>query len=352
MAMEALHIVVAGAGNIGSHLLPHLARIPEITRITLVDPDRYQASDGNLAGQNIDRCDLEKSKVEVQAEKLRRIRPAIEVSPIQARIEDVPRGLLACSLFAGCLDTRLARQHLNEIAWRLSTPWIDCGVLGSQNLARVSAYSPADDSPCLECAWDPGPDGEYAVLEQEFLCGAGAPSYPSMASSALGALAASLAAIEVAKLVRNPAHGSLGGWQAIVDAEHHIMQVTRMRRNPQCRFSHRAWRIEPWICPVGSTTVGDALRALGCLRVEGHGFVRGLVCPGCGLRDDVVRMNRPLARCSACNRRMAPADFGSLNYLDAANSAAFSNQTLARIGFRAGDIVSSFGRHRVLMEAA
>ena len=32
--MGALHFVVAGAGgNIGSHLLPHLARMPEVSRL-------------------------------------------------------------------------------------------------------------------------------------------------------------------------------------------------------------------------------------------------------------------------------------------------------------------------------
>jgi hypothetical protein len=238
------------------------------------------------------------------------------------------------------------------MAWRLNTPWIDLGVLGSQNLARVTTYRPVEDASCLECSWDPGPHGEYAVLEQEYLCGAGTRIYPSMSSSALGGLAASFGAIEIAKFLRDAPHGSFGGRQVIVDAEHHTMQVTADRRNPWCRFDHRVWRLEPWVCPVSSTTVGDALRALGCLRVEGHRFVRGLVCPGCGRHDDAVRMNRPPARCAACNRRMTPADFGYLDHLDPVNAADISNLTLSSVGFLAGDIVSSYGRHRVLQEAA
>ncbi|MGD0910671.1 MAG: ThiF family adenylyltransferase [Terracidiphilus sp.] len=356
--MGALHIVVAGAGNIGSHLLPHLARIPAIKRITLVDPDTYEESsnsaaiESNLATQNIERSDLGRSKVEVQAEKLHSIRPDLDVVPLQARIEDVPRGLLVCSLFTGCLDSRLARQHLNEISWRLNTPWIDCGILGSQNLARVTTYRPNHDSPCLECSWNPGPDGEYALLEQEYLCGAGAISFSSMASSALGALAASLAALQVAKFVRDAAPGDFGGRQLMVDSEHHTMRLTAEYRNSRCRFDHRVWHLEPWVCSVGSTTIGDALRALGCLRVEGQRFARGLVCPGCGRRDDALRMNRPLARCSTCNLRMTPADFGYFDHLDQANAADFLDLTLSSTGVRAGDIVSSYGRHRVLKEAA
>ncbi len=350
MAMKTLHVVVAGAGNTGSHLLPHLARISEITRITVADPDLYEDADNNIAAQNIDRGDLGRPKAAVQGEKLRRIRPDLEVAAFESRIEDVPRGLLRCDLFLSCVDTKLARQHLNDIAWRLNTPWVDLGVLGSQNLARVSTHRPAQDAPCLECSWDPGPQGEYALLHQDYLCGAGGVRHPSMASSALGALAASFAAIEIAKFLRGD---SFGGSELIVDAEHRAVQVTVERRNPWCRFDHHIWHIEPWVCRVDSTTVGDALRALGCLRVEGHRFVHGLVCPGCGRRsDETLRMNRPAARCSSCDRRMTAAEFGFLDHLDPANAADFSKLTLSEIGFRCGDIVSSYGRHRILQEAA
>ena len=51
--MEARSIVVAGAGgNTGSHLLPHLARMSGMGRLTLVDPEFYEA--GNVAVQNIE----------------------------------------------------------------------------------------------------------------------------------------------------------------------------------------------------------------------------------------------------------------------------------------------------------
>ena len=136
--MENCHIVVAGCGNTGTHLLPHLARSPHISRLTLVDPDHYEIA--NVAVQNIDRMDVGQPKVVAQANKLQRIRPAmgassLEVIALQERIEDVPMGLLRCDLLVSCLDSRAARQHVNQIAWRLGIPWIDCGVLGSQILA-------------------------------------------------------------------------------------------------------------------------------------------------------------------------------------------------------------------------
>ena len=134
MPTQPRHLVIAGAGgNTGSHLLPHLARMPEISRLTLADPEYYESA--NLAVQCIDSVDVDRPKVTTQAEKLRRIRPGLgdtglQVVAMQQRIEDVPRGLLNCDLIVSCLDSKAARQHVNEIAWRLKKPWIDCGILG------------------------------------------------------------------------------------------------------------------------------------------------------------------------------------------------------------------------------
>lgn len=354
MPTKSRHLVVAGAGgNTGSHLLPHLARMPEITRLTLVDPDFYEPA--NLAVQSIERLDVDRPKVAAQAQKLRRIRPGLGESGLgviafQQRIEDVPRGALRCDLIVSCLDSKAARQHVNEIAWRLNIPWIDCGVLGSQGLVRVNAYIPSQDAPCLECAWC---HDDYSVLEQEYLCGAvSATGYPTMASSALGALAASFMAIEIAKLLgRDPAH-SLAGRQVILDANHHTIQVTAGRRNPYCRFDHRSWIIEPWNCNPEATTLAAAISTLGSLKVEGHRFAYELTCPGCSHREKFLRLNRPLARCPACGRRMVSAGFGSLERIDSSLVGENTSLTLAQVGLRAGDIVSGDNRHHRLLEAA
>ncbi len=346
--MEAAHIVVAGAGgNTGSHLLPHIARSPLVTRLTLIDPDSYETA--NLAVQNIDAADLGLPKVVAQAARLARIRPGLAIAPIQSRVEDVPRGLLRCDLFISCLDSRAARQNLSEIAWRLGVPLIDCGVLGGQNLARITTWTPAPDSPCLECAWDPA---DYALLDQEYLCGAERrTALPTGASSALGALAGSLVALELARFLCGetlpPAR------QAIFDAEHHVVQTTHERRNSECRFDHAIWHIDPWPASPSTTTLAQALRELGALRLEGHRFVSELVCPGCGRRENLgLRLNRPQARCANCDRRMASAGFGALDHLDSTLAAPFVHLTLDQLGIHSGDIVSGDRGHRQIVEAA
>jgi molybdopterin/thiamine biosynthesis adenylyltransferase len=350
--MRPLHIVVAGAGgNSGSHLLPHLARMSGVSRLTLVDPDFYEA--GNIGVQNIDASDVGKPKVTAQAAKLRRIRHDLDVEARQERIEDVPRGLLRSDLLVSCLDSRGSRQHMNEIAWRLNTPWLDCGVLGSQVLARVSAYVPSYDSPCLECAWSTGAGGDYSLLEQEYLCAAGdASSFPSKAPSGLGALAASLLAIEIEKFLCGNTADSLSSRQLILDAEHRIIQVTAERRNPWCRFDHQTWAVKPWVCDTNTMTVREALGMLGSLQVDGHCFVSELVCPGCGRREAAPRLNRPLARCSSCNRRMASTGFGSIERLEPEFANGFMDRTLAEVGLQAGDIVSSRDLHVQVTGAA
>jgi molybdopterin/thiamine biosynthesis adenylyltransferase len=347
MQMETRSIVVAGAGgNTGSHLLPHLARMSGVTRLTLVDPDIYEAA--NLEVQNIDSQDIGQPKVVAQAARLRRINPNLDMAVLQERIEDVPRGLLRCDLLVSCLDSRAARQHINEIAWRLNTPLIDCGILGSQNLARVNTYAPSYDAPCLECPW--GYD-DYSLIEQEYLCGAGrGAAYATMASAALGALAASLMALEIVRLLSGDLTEPAAARQVLVDAQNHTMQISASRRNPWCRFDHRSWMIEPWRCRPDQTTISAALREFGSLRVEGHWFSFELACPGCGRRVQSLRLNRPLARCPVCNRRMASSGFGSMERLNPESAGEFCDLTLAQAGLRAGDIVSSGRRHHQIME--
>jgi adenylyltransferase/sulfurtransferase len=343
------HLIVAGAGgNIGSHLVTHLARLPGISRLTLVDPDDYD--EGNLRVQNIDALDVGKSKVLAQAAKLQRINPELKVMALAERIEDVPRGLLRCDLMVSCVDSKAARQHINEICFRLGSPWVDSGVLGSQMLARVNAYAAESAEPCLECCW--GPD-EYALVEQDYLCAAGTgAAFPTLATSALGALAASLAAIEISKILAGDWASSVVSRQVVLDAHHHAMVTTKGRRNPSCRFDHLTWEIEPWHCRPDRTTVEAALTKSGSLQIAGHRFVKDLACPGCGRQENLFRLNRPLARCARCDRRMATTGFTAMDRLDATLPEEVRALTLAQIGVRTGDVVSAGDKHYVITEAA
>src|SRR5512136_2002699 len=84
--------IVGCGGNIGSQLVPFLAKTGIISRIVLCDKDSYEEK--NLLSQNISRRDLGKRKVTVQAAVCRRINPSIELMTFDEPIENVPLGCL------------------------------------------------------------------------------------------------------------------------------------------------------------------------------------------------------------------------------------------------------------------
>ncbi len=158
-------VVIAGCGNIGSHLAGLVARNPRVGRVVLVDPDVYEPA--NLSGQAVRGCDVFRAKAEVQAEVCGRIRPDLEVRAIVGRIEDLPLGVLRGAVLVSCLDSRVARQAANEKAWRIGIPLIDAAVDAAGLLVRVCVYRPERGAACLECGWD---DDDYALLETVMPC--------------------------------------------------------------------------------------------------------------------------------------------------------------------------------------
>jgi molybdopterin/thiamine biosynthesis adenylyltransferase len=344
------HVIVVGAGAIGSHVLPHLARSPLVSRLTVVDRDIYVRS--NLAGQSVDVQGLGRFKAVEQVRHLRRINPGLALHAIHSAVEDLPLGALRGDVILGCLDSRIARMTVNQAAWRLGVPFVDAGVEATGMLARVAAFVPAPGAPCLECGWDAA---DYAAVEQVYACQAGAASPRTGASSALGALAAALQAIECEKLLGGAASEALVGRDVLVNARHHTHFVTATRRNPACRMpDHDSWRIDPFDGPVSGTTLGDLL-ALGTLlrgagdrlafRVAGQRFATTLTCSGCGDEKPVFQLERTLRdsshRCLICNAVLRPTGFALREAVaaDAVPGTALE-APLTALGLRAGDVFS------------
>ena len=331
--MSGKHVVVVGCGNIGSHLLPHLARMRRLEAVTIIDPDRYGRS--NLVTQDIAGRDVGMPKATAQARRLRGINPALAVLPLPAAVESVPLGLLRADAILACLDSRAARQFVNEAAWRLGVPWIDAGVEGGGLLARVTVYVPGSGNACLECGWD---DRDYAALGQRYSCAGAEKAPPSGSPSTLGALAASVQAIECAKLLggeRAP------GREVLVDAAFHKLYLSARTRNSECRFDHRTWRIEP-LAGLG-LTLARAL-ARGCpLTAAGRRFVRAVACAGCGAVRPVLRFEIPgelPRRCKRCGGAMLPPAPEAPYAVSAADVPRKTLAArLARLGIRAGDVI-------------
>lgn len=332
-------VAVVGAGNIGSHLLPHLARSGRVSRITLIDGDDYDVT--NVATQDICAGDAGKPKVLVQARRLRAIRPGCDVRSLRARVEDLPLGVLRADVILAAVDNRAARQWINQVAWRLGIPWIDAGVRAEDMLARVSSYRPASDLACGECGFQ---ELDYAALEQRSPCAGEVSSPPTGASSGLGALAAALQALECLRLLEAP-DSFTPGRELVVDSRGHHLLVTRLEINPECRFDHQTWTLN------GSVSLDEPLSRLlarGSLRLEGHAFATQFACATCGDRVSTLHLGRRLplrlAQCGACTAHRLPAAGALFDRLEVRHLGAdAARRTLRQLGLLEGDIVALGG---------
>ena len=343
---ELVTVIVVGLGNSGSHVVSHLARLVEVGRLVLIDPDTYGES--NRRSQSIGCDDIGRAKADVQAALARRINPGLAVSGLAESVEDVPLGWLRGELICACLDSRSARQYVNESARKLGVPWIDAGVEPGNWLARVNVYEPGREAPCLECAWD---QRDYDALPQRYPCASIEPGPATAAPSSLGALAASLQAVEGQKLLSGRKADAVVGAQVLIDARTYHLYRTMMRRNPTCRLSHDdPIEITPVDSTVGQLTVPDMLALtldagtggssdVG-LEVPMHSWASRQLCMECGRATDGPRLQRSLARCTACDGPVTASGFDLFDELAGDLVApAGAPPTLEVLGLRNHDVV-------------
>ena len=348
----ARRITVVGAGGaVGSHVVPLLGRLRDIERITLIDPEVYEAR--NLAGQDITPSDIGHVKVEVQARRLLARLLGTQVVAIADRVENVAPALLRGDVMLACVDSRRARQTINERALALGMPWIDAGLgvlPGGSALARVAVYAPGPHEPCMECAWD---EHDYALLEQTYPCAGGRVSVASSnAPASLAALAAALMVIECEAVFAGAPDRS--GRQVLVDALHHAWHETRFRRQSGCRlFEHGPWTVERVLGSPDELRLGDLLDlarlALGedvpiAMSVEGRRVFMNLTCPGCGREASHFGVARGAdlagGACPACAAELVVTGFDARERVDAAEiPPPVLAAAVSTMGLRRGDIV-------------
>lgn len=340
-------VVLIGLGNIGSPLVDLLARMGTVDQLTLVDRDIYE--ERNVGGQAILPEDVGHPKVEVQAERVRRINPSMTVIPIHASVEYVPLGQFRSDVIVACLDSKLARQWVNQIAWRLITPWIDGGVAFDGLLVRVNVYSPGNDQPCLECSWG---KRDYQNLEERRPCQAEESNTHTNAPAYLGSLAGALQAIECDKILSGNMKTAAIGKQVTLAAETHQLHTMTFQRNPNCRFDHQSFRIRPFPCEPTRLSVRELFGELEAetghandhqLYVDGHSFEREWRC-GCGETKAVLRLAGRTASvertCAACGGTMEPVGFSAIPFLSDSQLAPNDlEKSLASLGLRSGDVL-------------
>jgi molybdopterin/thiamine biosynthesis adenylyltransferase len=264
---EAVTVLLAGAGNIGSHLAPLLARAG-IGTIRIVDRDIVEEK--NLAQQDYEPQDVGRGKAEALARRLAGAFPHLRVEPFTADLEDVPLSAFRADVLLGALDSRRARQILvSERGWPLGVPVID-GAVGEGLLGRVQTFIPGDQAACLECTWG---DADYRQLSAEYPCvPGGAVTTPStVAPACVGAVVAGMMAARCLGLLGGEAPAE--SREIAFDLRHNRFLESRLRRSPRCRFNHQ---VVTEFHPVeASAPVGDLLtvieRRFGSRRVHLEG---------------------------------------------------------------------------------
>lgn len=127
------HVCIIGIGGVGSWVVEALAR-SGVGKLTLIDADEVCISNTNRQLHALD-GEFGKAKVQVMAERARRIHPAIEVEAIEqfltpANLADLlDRGY---DLVLDCCDA--FRVKVETIAWcrRRKLPIITCGSAGGR----------------------------------------------------------------------------------------------------------------------------------------------------------------------------------------------------------------------------
>jgi molybdopterin/thiamine biosynthesis adenylyltransferase len=333
-----------GLGNIGAAAADLMARMG-LAEITLIDQGAYERK--NVTGQAIDQTAVGRPKVDVIAERLRRINPDLVVRPIHARLQDVPLGLLRenVDVMVCALDNRLARSYANQATRQLGiATLIDAGVEPSQLLARVNVHRSDSSSSCLQCGWS---DEDYNLIESRNPCQQEDTAPSTNAPAALGALAASMLTIELKKLIDGDLDHLAAGKQITFCALTHKLFVTAIGPNRHCRCDHVPWRLTTLKPSPERFTLGEALRLGQTLSVPGKTFVRALVCRDCGARRKLLRLEGRFSRrqltCSRCDASMIAPGFDQLDRLDVNSLDAESpwlRRPLAALGIVEGDILS------------
>lgn len=156
--LKAAHVLVIGAGGLGSPALLYLAAAG-VGRVTVVDDDTVDIS--NLQRQVIHRtADAGRPKAESAADAMRALNPHISVSAALVRLtlENGTELVEPADLILDGTDNFSSRYIANQLAVAAQKPLIS-GAL-SQWEGQVSVFDPANGAPCYRCIFpEPPADG-------------------------------------------------------------------------------------------------------------------------------------------------------------------------------------------------
>jgi molybdopterin/thiamine biosynthesis adenylyltransferase len=224
----ASHVLVIGAGGLGSAALLYLAA-SGIGRITVCDGDKVDLT--NLQRQVVHRDDsVGKPKASSAAATLAALNPDIRVEPLEERAgpERLMALVRAADVVLDCSDNFATRHALNRACVVSRKPLVSgAGIRFDGQIAVFDLRR--DEAPCYHCLF--AEDGE-AQEERCATLGVFAP---------LVGIVGTFQAMEAIKLLTGVGE-SLAGRLMLFDALASRWHEVRLARDPQCRVcgAHRA----------------------------------------------------------------------------------------------------------------
>lgn len=197
--LRGIKVLAVGAGSVGARAIEHLARL-HVGEIAIVDPKRFSAGfdTQDLRGAG----EVGGAKAIVVGRRAAAISPETTVRALQAPIAALPwMALDRYDVVVASTDNLAAETDVGQACTWLGKPLVYASVHGPSLTVQVRTFRNRDgNSPCPACGFSRA-EREAIDRQVRYSCGDSAPiiaePVPTMGVSALCALAADLAVLEV-----------------------------------------------------------------------------------------------------------------------------------------------------------
>jgi adenylyltransferase/sulfurtransferase len=352
--VSAARIMVVGCGALGNEVLKNLVLLG-VEHIVVVDFDVVEA--GNLSRSILfSKSDSaqHRLKVEVVAERLRAINPAVEIVTVCGDIAyDVGLGLLRRQdVVIGCVDSRWARYCINRLCMRAGIPWVDGGIGELEGTSRV--FVPGKN--CYAC--NLGPKGLEELAKRMPCAGVirrqeevGEMPTTSIVASVIGAVQVQ----EALKLIHGDMlakgeHTSLCGKMFYYDGQHLTTKLVDFQAYDDDCAVHDQWQPIRPSSITSDMTISEVLVTIekelkvkdACICLENDCFVDYVVDRSTDHRVFVMSPGHLVEKCIDDNLLLAGVPYGILyqhEFREIDSNFPYMDSTLSQLGIPAWDVL-------------
>ena len=352
--VSAARIMVVGCGALGNEVLKNLVLLG-VEHIVVVDFDVVEA--GNLSRSILfSKSDSaqHRLKVEVVAERLRTINPAVEIVTVCGDIAyDVGLGLLRRQdVVIGCVDSRWARYCINRLCMRAGIPWVDGGIGELEGTSRV--FVPGKN--CYAC--NLGPKGLEELAKRMPCAGVirrheeiGEMPTTSIVASVIGAVQVQ----EALKLIHGDMlakgeHTSLCGKMFYYDGQHLTTKLVDFQAYDDDCAVHDQWQPIRPSSITSDMTISEVLVTIekelkvkdACICLENDCFVDYVVDRSTDHRVFVMSPGHLVEKCIDDNLLLAGVPYGSLyqhEFREIDSNFPYMDSTLSQLGIPVWDVL-------------